>query len=58
MAKFPQPKPCEFCYTPVTLRFRIQYDESQRWVLVCRPCWDRLSLDNPHYRYGGTWKAR
>jgi RNase P subunit RPR2 len=50
-------KACDHCQTPVTLRYRIQHDASDRWVLVCIECWQHLSQHNPNYRYGGTWKA-
>jgi hypothetical protein len=51
-------KPCDRCQIQSTLRYRIQHDTTDRWVLVCRACWEKLSQDNPHYRYGGTWKAK
>lgn len=51
-------KPCDLCSNLVYLRYRVQYDASEIWVLVCRSCWDRISRDNPLYRYGGTWKAK
>ncbi|MEL6815429.1 MAG: hypothetical protein AAFP03_11520 [Cyanobacteria bacterium J06598_3] len=55
-------KPCDVCSSPVKIRYRIQHTlqqaEQAEWVLVCRSCWDKVSVDNPHYRYGGTWKAR
>ena len=51
-------KPCEQCQTIVSLRYRIQFDESGHWYLVCPDCWSKLSANNPYYRYGGTWKAK
>ena len=57
MAK-PKLKPCDICNNLVDIRYRIQYDESEEWELVCRGCWDDVSKDNPFYRYGGTWKAK
>jgi hypothetical protein len=51
-------KPCDRCQVQSTLRYRIQHDTTDHWVLVCRACWEKLSQDNPHYRYGGTWKAK
>ena len=51
-------KPCDLCSNLVNIRYRIQYDASEEWVLVCRQCWDRVSQDNPWYRYGGTWKGK
>ena len=51
-------KPCSICNNLVDLRYRIQYQEAGDWVMVCRECWDKVSRDNPNYRYGGTWKAK
>lgn len=51
-------KPCDLCSNVVDLRYRIQYDASEEWVLVCRACWDKVSQNNSWYRYGGTWKAK
>lgn len=53
-----QPKPCELCQQLATIRYRIQFDESDCWWLVCPQCQQQRSQDNPHYRYGGTWKAK
>lgn len=51
-------KPCDHCSKLVTVRFRIQYDQSQQWFLVCKNCQLKQSANNSHYRYGGTWKAK
>ena len=51
-------KPCDRCNNLVDLRYRIQYQEDGDWVLVCSDCWQEVSHNNPHYRYGGTWKAK
>jgi protein-arginine kinase activator protein McsA len=51
-------KTCQLCQQLVTIRYRIQYDDSINWVLVCPQCWQKVSQNNPYYRYGGTWKAR
>jgi hypothetical protein len=53
-----QLKPCDLCSQLVDIRYRIQYDVSTQWVLVCRQCWEKVSQDNSFYRYGGTWKAK
>ena len=53
-----KPKACDICDRLADLRYRIQYQPSADWVMVCRQCWDKVSQDNPHYRYGGTWKAK
>ncbi len=51
-------KPCEYCLQLSLIRYRIQFDASKSWVLVCPSCWQKLSSHNLHYRYGGTWKAK
>lgn len=57
MSKISQ-KPCDLCRKLASVRYRIQCDKIGKWVLVCRPCWDKVSKDNPDYRYGGTWKGK
>lgn len=54
----PKLKPCDLCHNLVALRYRVQYQKQEDWVMVCPQCWQLLSQDNPYYRYGGTWKAR
>lgn len=51
-------KPCDRCGADATIRYRIQSEEGGPWQLVCPPCQATASQDNPHYRYGGTWKAK
>lgn len=51
-------KPCNICHNLVDIRYRIRYQEDEDWVLVCPDCWQKVSQDNPNYRYGGTWKAK
>lgn len=51
-------KPCKQCNQIVEIRYRIQWNESRQWYQVCPECWQKLSKDNPLYRYGGTWKAK
>ncbi|NJK47538.1 hypothetical protein HC931_04515 [Candidatus Gracilibacteria bacterium] len=58
MPRQPVAKSCDCCQTPVAIRYRIQYDESEQWYLVCPNCWEQVSYNNPYYRYGGTWKAK
>ena len=36
--------------------YRVQYDSSNKWVFICKVCLEKLKPNNPHYRYGGTWK--
>jgi hypothetical protein len=52
-----QLKPCDLCTQLVNIRYRIQYNISEKWVLVCPQCWEQVSQNNPLYRYGGTWKG-
>ncbi len=54
MVKF---KNCDYCSQSSQIRYRIQYDSSNQWQLVCPTCQTHLSQDNPYYRYGGTWKG-
>ncbi|MBF2097041.1 MAG: hypothetical protein IGQ88_01515 [Gloeomargaritaceae cyanobacterium C42_A2020_066] len=51
-------QPCQRCQARVALRYRVQLDATHTWVLVCSACQAQVSQGNPHYRYGGTWKAR
>ena len=51
-------KPCEACFQLSSIRYRIQFEVTKSWVLVCPSCWQKFSHANPHYRYGGTWKAK
>jgi hypothetical protein len=51
-------KPCDLCSTNSNIRYRIQYQKNGDWKLICFLCWQKVSQDNPFYRYGGTWKAR
>ena len=51
------PRPCERCGDAVDKLTRIQHDEEGAWVMVCDACWPELSEDNPHYTYGGVWRA-
>jgi hypothetical protein len=56
--KITKPKNCDYCNNLVLIRYRIQYDHSQKWVMVCLNCWKLLAKENKFYRYGGTWKAK
>ncbi|BAZ44721.1 hypothetical protein NIES4102_17370 [Chondrocystis sp. NIES-4102] len=51
-------KLCDLCKDSVMIRYRIQYQKSGDWVMVCPECWQKVSQNNPDYRYGGTWKAK
>ncbi|HSM84440.1 MAG TPA: hypothetical protein VLS96_22325 [Nodosilinea sp.] len=58
MASSLQPKPCALCQRLAVVRYRICCQPGGPWQLVCPACQQQQSTDNPHYRYGGTWKAR
>lgn len=58
MGKLIKSKNCNYCNKLVSIRYRIQYDQSQKWIMVCPNCWELLAKDNKFYRYGGTWKAK
>mgnify|MGYP005855024117 CR=1 FL=1 len=49
-------KYCDICSKDYSIMFRIQYKQQQTWVFVCEDCLVNIKRDNPHYRYGGTWK--
>lgn len=50
-------KQCDRCNSLVDIRYRVQYQESRDWVMICRECWKQVK-DDSQYRYGGTWKAK
>jgi hypothetical protein len=49
-------KYCKICQKDFTTMYRIQYRQDKSWVFVCKECLLEVKKDNPHYRYGGTWK--
>ncbi|NJN73242.1 MAG: hypothetical protein HC799_10785 [Limnothrix sp. RL_2_0] len=51
-------KNCAHCQKSAAICYRIQSDASHTWQLVCPDCWQAIAKNNPHYRYGGTWKAK
>ncbi|HEY9888921.1 MAG TPA: hypothetical protein V6D02_11005 [Candidatus Obscuribacterales bacterium] len=51
-------KACDRCATLAATLYRVQIDGSGAWLFVCDRCWPIVQTDNPHYTYGGTWKAR
>ncbi|NJL22693.1 MAG: hypothetical protein HC895_20735 [Leptolyngbyaceae cyanobacterium SM1_3_5] len=57
MSRFRQ-KPCDRCQQIAPTLFRVQHDDSLTWIFVCPDCWQMVSENNPHYVYGGTWKAK
>ena len=49
-------KKCDNCKKEYNIMYRVQYDPSNQWVFICKPYLEKLKPNNPHYRYGGTWK--
>jgi hypothetical protein len=49
-------KACERCGVVSGVLYRIQSEQSGVWCLCCSEC-RRMAEAQPHYRYGGTWKA-
>ncbi|WP_110985555.1 hypothetical protein [Acaryochloris thomasi] len=50
-------KDCDRCCKSANTLYRVQFDESGQWQFVCDLCWSIVRQNNPHYVYGGTWKA-
>ncbi|MGK7905644.1 MAG: hypothetical protein AB4040_00230 [Synechococcus sp.] len=50
-------KSCDCCNTKAPVLYRVQLDTSGEWSFVCDRCWPTVRENNPHYHYGGTWKA-
>jgi hypothetical protein len=51
-------KCCDLCGAIAPVLFRVQIDVTQQWQLICPTCQVQVSQNNPHYHYGGTWKAK
>ena len=51
-------KECDRCTGLHSILYRVKQDSSGGWSFVCRDCWAIVQRNNPHYVYGGTWKAR
>lgn len=49
-------KYCHRCKIDFEVLFRVQYEEKREWVFICTSCLNEVKPENPHYRYGGTWK--
>ena len=49
-------KYCDICGKDYSTMYRIQYKQQKSWVFVCEVCLLSVKKDNPHYKYGGTWK--
>ncbi|MEM1033049.1 MAG: hypothetical protein AAGN82_22065 [Myxococcota bacterium] len=51
-------KPCDACGATGPVLYRVSVAVQQpEWVFMCPTC-QRRAETQPHYRYGGTWKAR
>ena len=50
------PRPCERCGALVDKLTRARLAADARWM-ICDGCWLALAPDNPHYTYGGVWRA-
>lgn len=51
-------KLCDRCRQADEVLYRVKVDESEQWIFVCDRCYPAVSQNNPHYIYGGTWKAQ
>jgi protein-arginine kinase activator protein McsA len=54
----PRVKLCDRCHSNAAVLYRVQIDASKRWHFICDICLPDIKSENPHYAYGGTWKAR
>ncbi len=50
-------KPCADCGQPSDVMYRVIRRTEEGWVFLCPACRRTADVDNPEYRYGGTWKA-
>lgn len=50
-------KECARCNAEESVMFRVQHQPGKTWVFLCKPCVEAVKVDNPLYRYGGTWKG-
>ncbi|MEB3268717.1 MAG: hypothetical protein VKJ09_09275 [Leptolyngbya sp.] len=51
-------KTCDRCGCEATVLYRVKTEASGPWHFLCDRCWPQLDSHSPHYRYGGTWKAK
>ena len=49
-------KKCSRCEVESDIMYRVQYKDQKVWCFICKPCLILVKSNNPHYRYGGTWK--
>lgn len=57
MARKNRVKNCHQCHQTAPVLYRIKAEEMGQWIFICPQCWPHISDNNPHYTYGGTWKA-
>ena len=54
-------KKCDECKDKITTAFRVRYlpfhYAQKQWVFLCKKCLNEVKPNNPHYKYGGTWKT-
>ena len=50
-------KVCAQCDAEESVMFRVQHQPGKTWVFLCKPYVEAVKVDNPFYRYGGTWKG-
>ena len=49
-------KDCAVCKKDFSTMYRIKHKPIKEWVFTCKNCLNIIKKENPHYRYGGTWK--
>lgn len=49
-------KQCHNCKEETNTMYRVQFTPDRKWSFLCKACVEELKPNNPHYRYGGTWK--
>ena len=51
-------KSCHKCSLQKDTLYRVRIKENKIWVFIGSECMKIAKTDNPHYKYGGTWKNR
>ncbi len=51
-------KSCDRCSLTVPILYRVKDKERGEWFFICDFCLPIVKQNNPHYAYGGTWKAQ
>ena len=49
-------KKCYRCKVEANIMYRVRYKQQKVWCFICKSCLILVKSNNPHYRYGGTWK--